>query len=253
MPRCCFCSVAQSNLTLSDSFSPCPRVCSNSCPLSQWCHPTISSSVAPLSYCPQSFPASGSFPMNPLFTSDGQSTGASVSASVLPMNIQGWFPLGLTGLISLLSKGLSRVFSSMTVWKHQFFSAQPSLWSNPSNPYMTTGKTIALTIETLVSKVMSLLFNMLSRFVTIFLPRGKHLLISRLQSPSTVILEPKKIKSVTVSIFSPSICHKVMGQDAILVFWMLSFKPDFSPSSFNFIIKRLFSSCLLFAFRVVSP
>ena len=94
----------------------------NSCPLSCWCHPTISSSVAPFSSCPQSFPASGSFSVSRLVTSGGQSIGASVSASVLLMNIQGWFPLELTSLISLLSKGLSRVFSSTTVQKHQFWS-----------------------------------------------------------------------------------------------------------------------------------
>jgi len=106
---------------------------------------------------------------------------------------------------------------------------------------MTTGKTIALTTWTFVSKVISLLFNVLSRFVIAFLPRSKHLLISRLQAPPAMILEPKKIKSVTVSTFSPSICHKVMGLDAmILVFWMLSFRPAFSLSSFTF-IKRLFS------------
>ena len=96
--------------------------------LSQWWNQTISSSVTPFSSCLQSFPASGSFRVSLLFASGGQSIGA--SASVLPMNIQDRFPLGLTGLISLLSKGLSRVFSSTTVWKHQFFSAQPSLWSN---------------------------------------------------------------------------------------------------------------------------
>ena len=99
-----------------------PGVCSNSCALSQWCHPTISSSVAPFSSCPQSFPVSGSFPMSQLFTSGGQRIGA--SASVFPMNIQGWFPLGLTGLISLQSKGLWRVFSSTIVQKHQFFNVQ---------------------------------------------------------------------------------------------------------------------------------
>ena len=107
-----------------------PRVYSNSCPLSQWCHPTISSSVVPYSSCPLSFSASGSFPMSWLFASGGQSIGASTPASVLPMNTQGWFPLGWTGLISLLSKGLSRVFSNTIVQKHQFFSAQPSFWSN---------------------------------------------------------------------------------------------------------------------------
>ena len=100
-----------------------PGVCSDSCPLNPWCHPTISSSVAPFSSCLQSFPASGSFPVSWLFTSGGQSIGTSALASVLPMNIQGWFPLGLIGLISLLSKGLSRVFSSTTFWKHQFFGA----------------------------------------------------------------------------------------------------------------------------------
>ena len=98
-----------------------PRACSNSCPLSRWCHPTIPSSVIPVSSCPQSFPASGSFPVSQLFTSGGQSIGASASVSVLPVIIQGCFPLGLTGLISLQSKGLSRVFSSTTVQKHQFF------------------------------------------------------------------------------------------------------------------------------------
>ena len=106
--------------------SPTPRVYSNSCPLSWWCHPTISS-VVPFSSCPQSLPASGSFPVSQLFTSGSLSIRA--SASVLPMNIQGWFPLGLTGLISLQFRGLSRVFSSTTIRKKQFFSAQPSLWS----------------------------------------------------------------------------------------------------------------------------
>ena len=109
---------------------PSPGVRSNSCPLSRWCHPTISSSAALFSFCLQSFPALGSFPMNWLFMSDGQSIEVWSSASVLPMNIQNWFPLGLTGLISSQTKGLFRVFSSTTIWKHQFFSAQSSLWSN---------------------------------------------------------------------------------------------------------------------------
>ena len=113
---------------------PCPLlslgVCSNSCSSSWWCHPTISSSVIVFSSCPQLFPASGSFPVSQLFASGGQSIEASVSASVLPMNIQGWFPLELTCLISLQSKGLSRVFSSTTVQKHHFFCTQSSLWSN---------------------------------------------------------------------------------------------------------------------------
>ena len=121
-----------------------------------------------------------------------------------------------------------------------------------SHPYMTTGKTIALTRWTFVGKVMSLLFNMLSRLVKTFLPRSKRLLISWLQSQSAVILEPKKIKSATVYMVAPFICHEVMGLDAmIFVFWMLSFKPTFSLSSFNF-IKRLFSSSSLSAIRVVS-
>ena len=100
---------------------PSPTPCSNSCPSSQWCHPTISSSVIPFSSWLQSFPVSGSFPMSQLFASGGQNIGASASASILPMNIQDWFPLGLTGLISLLSKGLSRVFSNTTVQKHQIY------------------------------------------------------------------------------------------------------------------------------------
>ena len=106
-----------------------PGVCSNSCPLSWWCHPTILSSVIPFSSCLQSYPASGSFPVSRLFTSSAQSIEASASVSVLPMNIEGWFPLGLPGLISLQSKALSRVFSN-TVQKHQFFCVQSFLWSN---------------------------------------------------------------------------------------------------------------------------
>ena len=110
--------------------SPSPGACLNSCPLSQWCHPTISSSVIPFSSCLQSFPASASFPVSQSFTSSGESIGASASASVLPVNIQDWFPLGLTGLISLQSKGHSRVFSIATIWKYQFFGPEASLWSN---------------------------------------------------------------------------------------------------------------------------
>ena len=112
------------------SLSPPPKACSNSCPSSQWCHPTISLTVASFSFCLQSFPASGSFPMSQFFTSGGQSSGALPSASVLPKNIQVWFPLGLTGWISLQSKGLSRVFSNATVQKYQFLGAQLSLQSN---------------------------------------------------------------------------------------------------------------------------
>ena len=110
--------------------APTPGVYSNSCPLSRWCHPTISSSAVPFSSHLQSFPASGSFPMSQFFTSGGQSIGVSASPSVLPMNIQDWFPLGWTGWISLQSKSLSRVFSNTTVQKHQVFGAQLSLWSD---------------------------------------------------------------------------------------------------------------------------
>ena len=150
------------------------------------------------------------------------------------MNIQDWFPLGLTGLISLQSKWLSRI--SIPQFKSISSSALSFLYSPISHPYMTTGKTIALTRRTFVGKVMSLLFNMLSMLVTAFLPRSKHLLISWLQSLSAVILKPPKIKSVTVSIVSPSICHDMMEPDGtILVFWMLNFKPAFSLSSFTFI------------------
>ena len=161
-----------------------PRACPNSCPLNRWCHPTISSSVFPFSSYPQSsFPASGSFLMSGLFASGDQGFGASASASVLPMNIQDWFPLGWTGWISLQSKGLSVVFSNTTVQKHQL-----SLWSNSHIHTWCEelGKTITLTIWTFVGKVVSVLFNMLSRFVIAFLPRSRRLLILWLQSPSAV-------------------------------------------------------------------
>ena len=127
--------------------SPTPRVYSNSCPLSQWCHPNVSSSVIPFSHL-QSFPASGSFPMNQFFASGGQSIGVSASSSILPMNIQDWFPLGLTGWIFLLSKELSRVFSNSTVQKHQFSGALAFFIVQLSHPYVTTGKNIALTRQT---------------------------------------------------------------------------------------------------------
>ena len=155
---------------MSDSLRPCepqhartrcpsltPRVYPNSCPLSRWCHPTISCSVVPFSSCPQSFPAFKVFPNESALPIGGQSIGLSVSTSVLPMNTQGWSPLGWTGWIFLQSKGLLRVFSNSTVQKHQlwcsaFFIVQLS------HPYMTTGKTIALTRWTFIDKAMSLLF-----------------------------------------------------------------------------------------------
>ena len=154
--------------------SPAPGVCLNSCPLSRWYHPTNLFPVVPFFSRLQSFPVSGSFQMSQFFTSRGQSIGVSASASVLPMNIQDWFPLGLTGFVSLLSKGLSRVFSNTTVQKsilrHSvFFMVQLS------HPYMTARKTKALTRWIFIGKVMSLLFNMLSRLVIAFLSRRKSL------------------------------------------------------------------------------
>ena len=154
--------------------------------------------------------------------------------------------LDLLAVQGTLESLLQHHSSKASILQHSaFFTVQLS------HPYMTTGKTIALTTWTFVGKVMSLLLNMLSRLVITFLPRSKHLLISWLQSPSAVILEPKKMKSITVSTFYSSICHEVMGPDAmVFVFWMLSLKPTFSLSSFTF-IKRLFSSSLS-AIRVVS-
>ena len=186
-----------------------PRVYPNPCPSSRWCHSVISSSVVPFSSWPQSLPASGSLQMSQLFASGGQSIGVSASASDLPMNTQDWSPLGWTGWISLQSKGLSRVFCNTTVQKQTILRHSAFFTVQFSHPYMTTGKTIALTRQTFVGKIMSLLFNMLSRLVITFLPRSKRLLISWLQSPSAVILEPRKIKSAIVSTVSPSICHKM--------------------------------------------
>ena len=172
----------------------------------------------------QSFPESGSFPMSQFLVSGGQNIGVSASASVLPMNSQDWFPLvwqfDLFEVQRILKSLLQHYSSKASILLcSAFFMVQFS------HPYMTTGKTIALTRQTFASKAMSLLFSMLSRFVITFLPRSKHLLISWLQSPSAVILEPRKIKSDTVSTVSPSICHEVMGPDAmIFVFecWVLS-------------------------------
>ena len=183
----CCCSVAQLCLTLQPhalqhARLPCPSlslgVCSSLCPLSWWCHPTISSSVVPFPSCPQSYPALRSFLISQLFISGGQSIGASASASILPMNIQDWFPLGLTGLISLLS---SQESSPTTDFKSIILRNSAFIMVQLSQPYMTTGKTIALTIRIFVGKIMSLLFNMLSGLVIAFLPRSKHLLISWLQ------------------------------------------------------------------------
>ena len=168
----------------------------------------------PLLLLPSIFPSIRIFSSKSAIWSGGQSIGASASASVPPMNI----PLGLTDLISLQSKGLSRAFSSTTVWKPQFCSTLPSLWFSSHN-CTDYWKNQSLDYMDFGGKAMSLLFNILSKFVIAFLPRSSHLLISWLQSPSVVILEPKKRKSVTASTFSPSICHEIMGLDAmILVF-----------------------------------
>ena len=173
--------------------SPTPGVHSNSCPLSQWCHPAISSSVIPFSSCPQSLPASGSFPMSQLFAWGGQSIGVSASAISPSNELSGLISLRMDWLDLLAVQGtleslLQHHSSKASIFQHStFFRVQLS------HPHMTTGKTIALTRWTFVGRVMSLLFNMLSMLVITFLPRSKRLLISWLQSPSAVILEPKKI------------------------------------------------------------
>ena len=174
----------QASLSITSS-----EVYSNSCPLSQWCHPIISSSLVHFSSRLQSFPASGSFPMSQPFALDCKSIGVSASTSVLPMNTQDWSVLEWTGWISLQSKGLSTP---------QFKSINSLVLSFLYSPILTsihdTGKIIALTRWIIVDKVMSLLFSMLSRLVITFLPRSKCLLILWLQSPSAGILEPPKIK-----------------------------------------------------------
>ena len=162
----------------------------------------------------QSFPASVCFPMSQFFKSDGQSIGASAFSISPSIDYSGLisFRMDWFDLLAAVQGTPPRVFSNTSVLKHQLFGAQVSLWSNSHiHTYMTTGKTIALTRWTFVGKVMSLLFNRLSRFVIAFLPRSKRLLISWLQSPHTVILEHKKIKSVTVSTFPSSVWHEVMG------------------------------------------
>ena len=179
--------------------------------------------------------------MSQFFTSGGQSIGVSASTSpsseysgLISFRMDWLDLLAVQGTLKNLLQ--HRSSKASILWHSAFFMVQLS------HPYMTTGKTIALTRWTFVDKVMSLLFNMLSRFVIAFLPRSKYLLISWLQSPTAVISEPKKRKSIIVFIVSPSICHEVMGLDVmILVYSMLSFKPAFSLSSFTF-IKRLFSS-----------
>ena len=212
--------------------SPTPGAHSDSRPSSPWCHPAISSSVGPFSSCLQSLPASESFPMSQLFSWGGQSTGVSALASFLPKR-NPRSDLLQNGLVGSPCSPRDSQESSPTLQFKSINSSVPSFLHSPTlQPYMSTGKTIALTRWTFVGKVMSLLFKMLSRLVITFLPRSKHLLISWLQSSSVVILEPPKIKSVTLFL---SICHEVMGPDVmILVFRMLSFKQTFSTFVFHF-------------------
>ena len=178
------CSVMSASLRphgLQHARLPCPSllpgVCSNSCPLNRWCYPTVLPSVVPLSSCFQLFLASGSIPVSQPFALSGHSIVASASGSVFPINNYIWFHLGLTDFISLLSKGLSRVFSSNSL-KGSVLPCSAYLIVQLSHLDMTTRKTIALTIRTFVDEVISLLFNTQSRFVIAFLPRSKHLLIS---------------------------------------------------------------------------
>ena len=170
--------------------SPTPRVYPNSCPLSWWCHPAISSTVVPFSSCPQSLSASGSFPMSQLFTWGGQSIG-SFSFSISPSNEHpGLISFRMDWLDLLAVQGTLKSLLQHHSSKASIFRCSAFFTVQLSHPYMTTGKTIALTRQTFVGKVMSLLFNMLSRWVITLLPRSKCLLISWLQSPSAVILEP---------------------------------------------------------------
>ena len=204
--------------------SPAPGACSNSCPLSRWCHPTISSPVIPFS-CLQSLLALGSFPVSQFFAwVSSLPKYWSFSFSIRPSSEYSglisfridWFDLlAVQGTLKSLLQHHSSKASILQC--SAFFMVQLSYL------YTTTGKTIALTRWIFTDKAMSLLFNVLSRFVITFLPRSKCLLISWLQSSFAVILKPKKIKSVTVSIVFQSICHEVMGPGVIiLVFWMLS-------------------------------
>ena len=230
------CSVAQSSLTLCN-----PMDCSmpgfpvlyylpesaQTCSLTQWWHPVISSSIALLLLLPSIFLSIRVFSNESALDNRWPKYWSFSFSKVLPTNIQSWYPLGLVW--SPCCPRDSQESSPAPIWKHQFLGTQPSLWSNTHIHTLLLEKPLLLTTWTFVSKMTSLLFNRLSRFVIAFLPRSKCLLISWLQSPSVVILETKKIKSVTVSIFFPSTCHEVMGPDAmILVFWMLSLKPAFS-------------------------
>ena len=234
---------------------PCPSptsgTYSNSCPSSQWCHPNHLILCRPLLLLLSIFPSIRDF-SNKIVLCIRWPKHWSFNFNISPSDEYSGLIAFRTDWLDLLAvqgtlKSLLQHHSSKApiLQCSDFFIVQLSY------PYMTTGKTTALTRWTFVGKVISLLFNMLSRLVIAFLPRSKHVLISWLQSPSAVILEPKKVNSVTVSVVSPSISHEVMEPDAmIFVFWILSFKPTFSLSSFTF-IKRLFSS-LFYAIRVSS-
>ena len=241
----CCCSASQSCPTLCDKYirlpcpSPSPGVCPSSCALHQWCCRTISSSDTLFSFCPQSFPATGTFPRSHLFISDDQNTGASASASFLPVNILGWCPFRLTGLISLLSERLSGVFFSTTIRRHQFFGILPSSQSSSRNHW----KDHSLDYTNLCRQSnVSLLFNTLSRFVIAFLPRSNHLLFSWLQSVSAVILEPKKRKYHYFHLFPFYLpCNNAARCHDLSFFLIFSLKPALSFFSFT-LIKGLFSS-----------
>ena len=216
---------------------------SNSCPSNWWCHPTISS-CCPFLLLPSIFPSIRVFSSKSVLCIRWPKH-LSFSFSISPPNeYSGLISFRMNSLDLLAVQGTLKSLLQHHSSKASILGHSAFLIVQLTHPYMTIGRTIALTRWTFAGKVMSLLFNMLSRLVIAFLPRSKHLWISWLQSPSAVILEPPKIKSVTVSIVFSSICHEVMGPDAmIFFFWMLSFKPTFSLSSFAF-IKRLFSSSL---------
>ena len=230
---------------MSDSLQPCglwhakflclplyPRVCLSSWPFSWWYYLTTSSSVAPFSFNLRSFPASGSFPTSWLFASGGQSIRVSASASVLPMDIQSWFPLGLTGLISLKSKGLLQHHNS----KASILQCSAFFIVQLSHPYMTTGKTMPLTVWTFVDKVRSFLFYMVSRFVTALLPKRRASFVFMAAAIVHSDCGAPENKICHCFHFSPFCLPWSDGTRCplILVFWMLSFKPAFhwplSPS-----------------------
>ena len=217
-------------------FSLFPGVCSNSRPLNLWCHEGVSSSFIPFTSALNLSQHQGLFQW---------SSSSNEYSELISFRIDWPDLLAVQGALRSLLKHHSSKASIFP--RSAFFIVQLS------HPQMTTRKTKALTRWTFVGKIMSLLFKMLSRLVIAFLPRSNHLLISWLQSPSALILEPPKIKSVIVSTVSPSICHEVMGLVAmILVFWMLHFQLTFSLSASFTFVKRLFSSSLLSAIRVVS-